>query len=79
MTENDTNDQQDTQAKPSTLRVIASVAAAAFGVQNSKNRQHDFEQNSILPYIIGGIVFTVVFVGAVYLVVSTVLRSSGAA
>ncbi len=79
MSENDANEQQDAPTKPSTLQVIASVAAAAFGVQNSKNRKRDFEQNSILPYIIGGVVFTVVFVGAVYLVVSTVLRSSGAA
>lgn len=77
MNRNSTEDQQDVPVKPSILQIIASVAAAAFGVQNSKNRTRDFEQNSILPYIIGGIVFTVVFVGAVYLVVSTVLRSSG--
>ncbi|MGI9293080.1 MAG: DUF2970 domain-containing protein [Pseudomonadales bacterium] len=74
----DIEDKQDTPEKPSSLQVIASVAAAAFGVQNSKNRKRDFEQSSILPYIIGGIVFTVLFVGGVYLVVSTVLRSSGA-
>ncbi len=77
MNRNSTEDQQDVPVKPSILQIIASVAAAAFGVQNSKNRTRDFEQNSILPYIVGGIVFTVVFVGAVYLVVSTVLRSSG--
>ena len=77
MKENNTDDQQDLQAKPSTLQVIASVAAAAFGVQNSKNRKRDFGQKNILPFIIGGIVFTVVFVAAVYFVVSIVLRSSG--
>lgn len=77
MNRNSTEDQQDVPVKPSILQIIVSVAAAAFGVQNSKNRTRDFEQNSMVPYIIGGIVFTVVFVGAVYLVVSTVLRSSG--
>ena len=77
MSGNDTEDKQDSPKKPSTLQVIGSVAAAAFGVQNSKNRKRDFEQNNILPYIIAGIVFTVLFVGGVYLVVSTVLRSSG--
>ncbi|MGI9283812.1 MAG: DUF2970 domain-containing protein [Pseudomonadales bacterium] len=74
----DIEDNQDAPEKPSSLQVIASVAAAAFGVQNSKNRKRDFEQNSILPYIVGGIVFTVLFVGGVYLVVTTVLHSSGA-
>lgn len=74
---NDTDEKQDAPEKPSTLQVIGSVAAAAFGVQNSKNRKRDFEQNRILPYIIGGIIFTALFVAAVYLVVTTVLRSSG--
>ncbi len=78
MSENNFEDQQETPAKPSTLQVFASVAAAAFGVQNSKNRKRDFEQKSILPFIIGGVVFTVVFIAAVYFVVSMVLRSSGA-
>ncbi len=77
MSENDTKERQDMPPKPSTLQVFASVAAAAFGVQNSKNRERDFGQSSILPYIVGGLVFTVVFVGVVYLVVSAVLRSSG--
>ncbi len=55
-------------------QVIASVAATAFGVQNSKR---NFEQNRKLPYMIAGIVFTALFVGAVHLVVSTVPRCSG--
>lgn len=74
----DAEDHQEAVDKPSPLQVIASVAAAAFGVQNSKNRKRDFAQNSMLPYIIGGIIFTILFVGGVYLVVSTVLSSSGA-
>lgn len=58
------------------LQVISSVVAATFGVQNCKNRKRDFEQNRMQPYIIGGIVFIALFVGAVHLVVSTVLRCS---
>lgn len=77
MSENNSDDQRNEPRKPSNLQVLASVAAAAFGVQNSKNRKRDFEQKSILPFIIGGVVFTVVFVAAVYLVVNMVLSSSG--
>ncbi len=55
------------------LQVVGSVLAAAFGVQSSRNRERDFTQGSFGPFIAAGIVFTVLFVGALYLVVSTVL------
>ncbi len=62
--------------KPTMLQLMASVFAAAFGVQNSKNRERDFSQNSFTPYIIAGVVFTILFVAAVYLVVSLVLQNA---
>ena len=59
--------------KPGFLQVAFSVIAAAFGVQSDANRQRDFSQASPLAYIIGGIVFTLLFVltlvGIVMLVV----------
>ena len=55
------------------VQVVGSVLAAAFGVQSSRNRERDFTQGSFGPFIAAGIVFTVLFVGALYLVVSTVL------
>jgi hypothetical protein len=56
------------------LQVVASVLAAAFGVQSKKNRERDFKQGRFLPFIVTGIVFTALFVAGVYLVVSTVLE-----
>ncbi|PKM13777.1 MAG: hypothetical protein CVV13_00895 [Gammaproteobacteria bacterium HGW-Gammaproteobacteria-3] len=49
-------------SKPTFTQIIRSVLAAAFGVQSNKNRQQDFEQGSLLAYIIGGLIFTVLFV-----------------
>jgi len=48
--------------KPKLWAIVASVLAAAVGVQSNKNREKDFENQSIAPYIIGGLVFTVLFI-----------------
>ncbi len=48
--------------KPGFLAVVGSVMVAAIGVQSNKNREQDFENTSIVPYIIGGTVFTVLFI-----------------
>jgi len=60
-------------SKPSFIQVIKSVFAAFIGVQSDANRQQDFSQWSLLPYIIAGIVFVLVFIGGIMLVVSLVL------
>ena len=71
-----TNESEQTARKPGWISVALSVVAAAFGVQSSKNRERDFASGSYLPYIIGGIVFTALFVAAVIAVVSFVLGNS---
>ena len=57
---------------PSFLQVMMSVFAAALGVQKDENYERDFTTGSPLPFIVGGILFTVVFVltiiGVVFLV-----------
>ena len=58
------------------LRVAASVLAAAFGVQGGKNRERDFREGKFLNFLIAGIIFTALFVGSVYLVVTTVLENA---
>lgn len=63
--------------KPTVFQVIASVVAAAFGVQSSANRERDFAVGSAKAYIIGGIIFTVLFVVAVITVVNLVIKSAG--
>lgn len=69
-----TDDNSDTAPKPPNfLQIMLSVIAAAFGVQTGKNYERDFTSGSPLPYIVGGIVFTVLFVLTIVGVVSLVL------
>lgn len=59
------------------LHVISSVFAAGLGVQSSKNRERDFKQGRAGVFIAAGVVFTLLFVGAVFGVVQLVLKSAG--
>lgn len=72
MTEGTKHDQQKPE-KLSFFQVLGSVLAGALGVQSSKNRQRDFAQNSFVPFIVGGIIFTVLFVGSIVLLVNVFL------
>ena len=53
-------------------RALASVAAAAFGVQSDKNRADDFERLSAISVVIASVVFTLLFIGGLVLVVTSV-------
>ncbi len=64
------------QKKPNIFQVFVSVAAAAFGVQSKENRERDFKQGKFSTFVMGGLVFTVLFIMCVYLVVSAVLGSA---
>lgn len=59
--------------KPTFLQVMLSVMAAAIGVQSDKNRERDFSQSSPMPFIIGGLIFTLVFILSIVGVVMLVL------
>jgi len=43
------------------LKIVLSTLAAAIGVQSKKNHEEDFEKSSPWPFIIAGIVFTILF------------------
>ena len=72
-----TDDSQDSQPEQeenlSFWQVLSSTAAAAFGVQSSKNRERDFTRGKASQFIVMGIIFTVLFVLAVVAVVQLVL------
>ena len=53
--------------------MIGSVIAAAFGVQSTSNRERDFTGSSAKPYIIAGVVFTIIFIAIILAVVKLVL------
>jgi hypothetical protein len=58
------------------LQVVGSVLAAGFGVQSSRNRERDFKEGRFATFVVAGILFTALFVGTVYLVVTTVLENA---
>jgi len=71
----DENDEMPT--KLSLLSIIGSALSAAVGVQKSKNRERDFKSGKMLPFIIAGIIFTLLFIGTVFTVVNIVLKNAG--
>jgi len=59
--------------KPGFKQVVKAVAGAFIGVQSEQQRQQDFNSQSLLPYIIVGVVMTILFVAALVTIVSVVL------
>jgi hypothetical protein len=56
--------------------VVKSILAAAIGVQTNKNRKQDFEEGNLLAFIIGGFIFTLVFIVTIATIVGFVLSRS---
>jgi Protein of unknown function (DUF2970) len=67
-------DERDGRRRMPPLAVVRSIAAAAFGVQSNRNKERDFTHGNYRHFIVGGIVFTVIFVLTVAFVVSLVLE-----
>ena len=71
---------EGTEEKPedklSLWQVIASVFAAAFGVQSENNRQRDFTRARPSTYIVAGILFTLAFILVIVTVVRVVLNAA---
>ena len=71
---NETSDEIAEEHKaPNFFQVLLSVAAGAFGVQTSSNHDRDFKNGSPLPFILAGVLFTVLFVLTIVTVVSFAL------
>ena len=72
---NNAND--DKEKSPGLMQIVASVFAAAFGVQSKKNQERDFKHGKARVFIISGIIFTLLFIGTVFTVVRMVLKQAG--
>jgi hypothetical protein len=71
---------EDTKRKKhgiTALSFLASLFAGAFGVQSEANRERDFEHGKFSHFVIGGIIFAVLFVIAVIVVVQIVMKTAG--
>ena len=67
-------EQEQPDSRPlSFLELLQSTAAAAFGVQSSRNRKRDFSRGKASHFIIMGIAFTALFALTLYGVVQLVL------
>jgi hypothetical protein len=60
-------------SKPTITQVIRSVLAAAVGIQSDANRQRDLKEGYLSVYLIGGVIFTVLFVIALIFLVSSII------
>ena len=72
-----TTEKQDEPKKITPVSFMSSIFAAAFGVQSNKNRERDFEHGKFHHFIIGGIVFAVLFILLVIGVVKLVMHNAG--
>ena len=59
------------------LSFLGSLFAGWFGVQSKANRDRDFEHGKFSHFIIGGIIFAVLFVLFVMGIVQVVMSSVG--
>ncbi|GAA0407912.1 hypothetical protein GCM10009133_15570 [Cocleimonas flava] len=57
------------------LRAIKSVMSAMIGVQKKKNLEEDFSKTTAMPFIVAGILMTIVFILAVWAVVNLALNA----
>lgn len=64
-------DDEDRRLGP--LQVLGSVLAAALGVQSSRKRERDFREGRAVVFIVAGLLFTGLFIGALLAVVQLVL------
>lgn len=62
-----------TNRKPNTWQLIKSVMGAMVGIQSERQRQEDFSASSPLPFILVGLLFTLLFVVILWTIVSWVL------
>ena len=58
-------------------QVLSSAVAALLGVQSQRNRERDFRHGRPLPFVVAGLVLTLLFVLAVFGVVQLVLQLAG--
>ena len=72
-----TAEKQDNPKKITLFSFIGSIFAAALGVQSNKNRERDFEHGKFHHFIIGGIIFAVLFIFLVIGIVKLVMQNAG--
>ncbi len=64
----------DKKKKITPFSFMGSIIAAWFGVQSKSNRERDFEQGKFHHFVIGGIIFAVLFILFIVGIVKVVMH-----
>jgi hypothetical protein len=72
----DMNNENKKNGKRKLISFALSILAAGVGIQSDKNREHDFANGSPLAFVVGGIIFTLLFIVSVATIVGLVLSNS---
>lgn len=59
------------------LSTVKSIVGAMFGVQSDAQREKDFDQGNAVQFIVGGIIFVVVFIMTILYFVNSALENAG--
>jgi len=71
--ESDGSNEQQAPQKVPFWKVMFSIMAASFGVQNKKNKERDFGSGSIKGFVVAALIFTFAFIMILVTIVSVVL------
>ncbi len=69
-----TTEKPEKQKKITPFSFMGSIIAAWFGVQTRANRERDFEHGKFHHFVIGGIIFAVLFILLVAGIVKVVMH-----
>ncbi len=69
------DEKNSSETKLTLFSFIGSLFAAGFGVQSNANRERDFKQGKFSHFIIGGVVFVILFILVLVAVVQFVLSN----
>ena len=79
-----TSDQSQNQSNPESVKnqgtgllsTVKSIVGAMFGVQSDAQREKDFDQGNAVQFIVGGIIFVVVFIMTILYFVNSALENA---
>ena len=74
--EHEEQDRERSHDEVSFWTIVLSTLAAAIGVQSRANRERDFSHGRAGPFIVAGLIFTVLFVLVLVVVVRLVLQAA---
>ena len=70
------SNEDSSQSKPTNLQIIWSMVAAFCGIQSERNHDRDsayIDQVGFMPYIIVGVVLTMIFIATIWFTVRLIL------